>query len=578
MRHNRRTAPLLVVLAALVLVSVAGCETSRPLNQGWPPDGGGVLVLPQSSNREVDLLFVIDNSGSMAGEQAMVWTGYFGLLESLRNMVGGIPDLHLGVISTDLGTGYPSGTGCDVAGDAGLMVTGNCANPVGAPYIVEVAPRGCDVIRENDNTCSNHDCGPAHCAHEPSTTFVVDSATGCPRCRNYSGESLDDVFACIAYLGTTGCDFEQPLESMRQALDSGNAHNEGFLRETAVLAIVMITDEDDCSARYDQLFDPNLDGPLGPFTSFRCFEQGITCDVNDRLTTGPRHNCVPRADSASQVHPVSRYVDFVDSIKDRQMVAVAVLGGPVIPSAEGDGFDVEIGLDADGNPELQHSCTTAVDGAVPGIRLHSFAAAFNEPAALDTWAYTSICSGDLVPPLAGIGTVVRGLLGPQCLPAPLRGCADPGILYGAPQADQTCDVNARCLPRCDVVDVFDRGLPTERRLTVPPCLELAPDGTVLPGNTDRALAYANGVPYLRDAGLPADACWLINYEENCPSSHFAELLIARSEDPPARTFAEVQCVLLPTDEHRCDDGLDNDEDCLVDLDDPCCQNPSNCIN
>lgn len=538
------------------------------------------MVFPQSDNREVDLLFVIDNSSSMAGEQGSFGTSYFSMLTYLRSMAGGIPDLHLGVISTDLGTGYPLGTGCDVAGDAGLLLTGNCVNPVGAPYLVDVAPRGCDVLRDVSNTCSDHACGPAHCAHEPSTTFVEDSATGCPRCRNYAGESLNDVFACIANLGTQGCDFEQPLESMRLALDPGNTHNEGFLREAAVLAMVLITDEDDCSAKYDQLFDPNLDqpdGPLGPFTSFRCFEQGVTCDVNDRFATGPRHGCVAREDTASQLHPVSRYVGFLDSIKDRQMVAVAVLGGPVVPSDAGDGFDVEVGLDADGNPELQYSCTAAVDGAVPGIRLHAFAAAVNEPDAVDAWAYTSICSIDLAPPLAGIASAIRERLGYQCLPAPLRGCADPGVVYGTPRADQTCDVNARCLPRCDVVDVFDQGLPTEQRFTVPPCLDLAPDGTLLPGNTDRALAYANGVPNRRDQNLPANACWLINYEETCPSAHCAELLIARQADPPARTFAEVLCEYLPVDERQCDDGLDNDEDCLVDLDDPCCQNPSSCI-
>jgi hypothetical protein len=556
-----------------------GCEQDRPISQGWPPDDGTVLLFPQSDERELDLLFVIDNSSSMAGEQASFRSVMPPLLP-LRHLMGGLPDIHIGVISTDLGTGSPSGTGCDEAGDAGFLLTGNCTNPVGAPYIVDVAPRGCDVIREEtSNACSDHNCGPAHCAHEPSTTFWVDSATGCPRCRNYAGESLDDVVSCITDLGTQGCDFEQPLESMYKALDPDRANNAGFLRETAVLAIVVITDEDDCSAKHDQIFDPNLDapdGPLGPFTSFRCFEQGVTCDVDDRFATGLRHNCVPREDSASQLHPVSRYVDFLDSIKDRQMLSVAVLGGPVVPSAGGDGFDVEVGLDGNGNPMVQWSCTNPVDGAAPGIRLHRFAAAFNEPAVLDNLAYSSVCSGDLTPAMAGIGSVFREVFGYQCLPAPLRGCADPGVEYGTPRAPQTCDVNARCLPRCAVTDIFFRGLDTEQRHAVPPCLEVALDGTLLPGNTDRALAYATGVPRHRDPALPLNSCWFINYQEHCPTAQFAEILIARQADPPARTFTAVQCELLAFDEQICNDGRDNDKDCLVDMDDPCCQNTANC--
>ncbi len=581
MRLSIKTAPVLPLLFLLVLqASLVGCENSRPIHQGWPPDGGAPLLFSQSHQTEVDLLFVIDNSSSMEGVQAVLRSNPF-FMAALKSAVGGIPDLHLGVISTDVGTGSPSGTGCEEAGDAGFLLTGTCTNPVGAPYIVDVAATGCDILRaDNGNTCLDHNCDQTHCAHEPSTTFSVDSTTGCPRCRNYTGESLGDVFGCISSLGTVGCDFEQPLESMRLALTPDNAHNEGFLRESSVLAIVLITDEDDCSAKDDLIFDPEdaaPDGPLGPFTSFRCFEQGVTCDVNDRFATGPRHHCVAREDSASLLHPLSRYVDFLDSIKDRELVSVTVLGGPVIPSADGDGFDAEVELDLDQNPLLQWSCSLPGGGGVPGIRLHAFAAAFHEPAALDTWAYTSICSGDLAPSLAGIGYTFA-LLQYQCLPAPLRGCADPGVEYGTPRAPQTCEVNARCLPQCVVEDIFDHDLPSEQYTPVPPCLEVATDGTLLPGNTDHALAYANGMPNQRDAALPVSACWFIDYQELCTSSNYAEILIARPADPPARTFATVQCGFNPPDEQTCDDGVDNDEDCLVDQDDPCCQNSANCTD
>ena len=60
------------------------------------------------------------------------------------------------------------------------------------------------------------------------------------------------------------------------------AENQGFLRDDARLAIVMLTNEDDCSPRAGQaLFDTasnnSLASPLGPPTSFRCNEFGHLC-------------------------------------------------------------------------------------------------------------------------------------------------------------------------------------------------------------------------------------------------------------------------------------------------------------
>src|SRR5262249_59114045 len=79
---------------------------------------------------------------------------------------------------------------------------------------------------------------------------------------------------------------------------SGNA---GFLRDYAFLGIVLITDEDDCSAPADsQLFDPSQNSnadPLGPLASFRCTEFGILCGGQSppRLAAGPLSNCVSNA-------------------------------------------------------------------------------------------------------------------------------------------------------------------------------------------------------------------------------------------------------------------------------------------
>ncbi len=538
------------------------------------------ISIPQSSDRDVDLLFVIDNSGSMAGEQANFRANFPALMSELKNMMGGLPNVHLGVTSTDLGAGDFDITYCEeVGGDGGALLTGSCANPTsGARYIIDVEPTGCVVDRESDNTCSYHDCTQANCAHEPTTTFAVDDDSGCPRCRNYEGEDLEDVFSCVADLGTMGCAFEQPLEAMYKALDPSNTVNTGFLREKAFLAVVLITDEDDCSASDPQLYDntqTDMDSTLGPLTSYRCFEFGLTCDINSRTHEGTRQNCVGREDAGALLHPPSRYVQFLQELKDPQMMVVAAIAGPVTPSPSGVGHNMVVGHDDASNPELQYSCTTAVDGAVPTIRIYNFVSAFNEEEDLGAWAYTSICSADYTPALAGVGRKIKDILEFQCLPSPLKGCADVGAEFGTPRAAQTCAINERCLPNCSVGETRNRGTDDEYDVWLPPCLEVC-DAGYCEGNTARNLAYAGGHPPMRDPSLPVEACWHINYQEHCPQSNYAEILVARRTNPPPRTFLGVSCMQISRDEQLCNDTRDNDEDCLVDMDDPCCQNVMNC--
>ena len=571
------------MLGALVVSLFAGvvngCNRLSLTNQQPTPCCGSSWSIPQSTKRDVDILFVIDNAG-MSNENATMRAQLVALITSLRNMESELPNVHLGVTSTDLGAGPYGITYCEEAGgDAGALLTGNCANPSGGTgYIVDVEPRACEISWEPDNTCSAHTCSQANCAHEPTANYVQDDQTGCPRCRNYNGESLGDVLSCVAGLGTMGCGFEQPLEAMYKALDN-NPANVGFIRDNALLTVILVTNEDDCSASNPQLFDnaqTDVNSTLGPLTSYRCFEFGVTCDINSRTHQGARQNCVPREDAAALLHPISRYVQFLQELKDPQMVVLAAIAGPITPSPTGAGYNMDVDLDDMGYPNLQYSCTTAVDGAVPTMRIHNLISTFNEEEDLASWAYSSICSADHMPALAGIGNRIKDALGFPCLPAPLKGCADPGVEFGTPRAAQTCAINGQCLATCEVTDVLARGTPDEVQNTVPPCLEILQDGTRSRDNANRSRAFANGHPNERDASLPVEACWHINYQENCPSSNYAEIIISRRSDPPSRTFSLVACQQLAQGEQLCNDGRDNDENCLADQDDPCCNNPSQC--
>ncbi len=526
-----------------------------------------------SDDRKVDLLFVIDNSGSMAGEQAALRANFPALVSTLRNMYGGLPDLHIGVTTTDLGTGMFQITYCEeLGGDAGNLVKGSCGNPVGVNYLVDVEPQGCTINKNPDNTCSNHDCVAADCVHEPSSTFVIDSTTACPRCRNYAGESLEDVFSCIADLGTLGCGFEQPMEAMYKAVDPGNAANEGFVRDNAYLAVVFVTDEDDCSASNPQLFDntqTDINSTLGGLSAYRCFEFGVTCDINSRTHQGLRQNCEPRDDPSALLHPVSRYDDQLAGLKDRRMVVMAALAGPVTPSGQGGGFDVTVELDEYDYPELGFSCQSGPDSAVPAIRLFRLLEGFSTPAELADWAYRPICNQDYSPLLSGVGNKLDQLMDVQCLPAAPAGCADIAAEDGIPSLTACAQPNY-CVAQCTAVEISNRFTPGELRTALTPCLHVLASGTVDPTNTDPTLAYWGGHPETQDPNLPVPACWHLTHESVCTQSNGAALAVSYQQAPAAATYVELSCDHLYAVESDCDNDVDDDQDCLDDAEDPDC--------
>ena len=197
---------------------IAGCaddDPGLPRDAGMDADDGleATTIMPATLNRDLDLLFVIDNSGSMAEEQVALTQRFGRLTSSLNRVAGGLPDLHLGVISTNVGTGGVAIGGCSSAtrprGDDGNLLTNQCAALSGS-FISD--------LKNPDGS----------------------------RVANYTGD-LESLFTCMARLGATGCGFEQPLEAMFRALQPGK--NPGFLRPSARLAVVILSDEDDCSAK-----------------------------------------------------------------------------------------------------------------------------------------------------------------------------------------------------------------------------------------------------------------------------------------------------------------------------------------
>ncbi len=217
-------------------------------------------ALPSLRDAPVDVLFVVDNSISMLEEHEALARQ---LPRFVRSLAAGelrsdddasvllrfdpVDDLHLGVVSTDMGTGGVEVFTCEDAadGDDGVLSPG-------------VAP---------------------------------DCSGSMPPFLSFGAGDAPDAFAadaaCRLRLGTDGCGFEQPLEAAIKALlpagandevgidpfltgeGHGSGANAGFLREDSILLVLVLTDEDDCSAREQGFFEPSRFG--GPSTlNVRC--------------------------------------------------------------------------------------------------------------------------------------------------------------------------------------------------------------------------------------------------------------------------------------------------------------------
>jgi hypothetical protein len=212
----------------------------------------------------LDLLLVIDNSGGMSANQTNLLMQLGPLIEMLvsprcvspsnptphvcdrKSDPGDVPEhlpvqsLHLGVVSTDLGTPGSTVPGCansDLGDDALL-------NPI-----------------RNGQALSRHEPWTIAPPTFPRPTDCADpnQFPSFITFRSYGTDAMQFTHdaMCNAGLYVNGCGLESPLDAMYRALIlhdardvvSNDSPNAGFLREQALLAIVVLTDEEDGSVR-----------------------------------------------------------------------------------------------------------------------------------------------------------------------------------------------------------------------------------------------------------------------------------------------------------------------------------------
>ncbi len=310
---------------------------------------------PGCGNR-VDLLFVIDNSGTMGEEQLNLARNFELLVAQLQTLqdASGQPlgvDVNIMVTTTDFDNPSCHGpwTKPDYVAAKGAPIFTPCTERLARftgygddPLVIEQA---CLEV-----------CDPAAPA-TPNDQFIHFDTLGD---HNVQGGTPADALGCVGPQGIDGCGFEAPLESMAQALNPGACWNdpaactqpqwewlsEPFLRPGSLLAIAVITDEADCSVRdfnimADPLFmevDPNSGLPQP--SSALCWNAGVECTGLD-ASTGHYTGCAARdIDAAGMLagpdqavlHPLSRYTDLLSGLEAQghEIIMLGVLGVPPV--------------------------------------------------------------------------------------------------------------------------------------------------------------------------------------------------------------------------------------------------------
>ena len=398
-------------LAALALFG-GGCfeRSLRPVNPCTRANVGETIRV--QSVDEVDLLFMVDNSNSMAEEQASVASELPRLVQVLASgdlNADGMQDftpvrsLHIGVVTSDMGTGGFDVPTCDRGtfgtrfGDDGLLIT---RGRTAIPGCLATYPAIFDFMRGGDASAFSRDV------------------------------------SCVATVGTGGCGFEQQLESPFKALSAsaptdyttpgyqppvflestlghGDRENAGFVRPNSALAVVVISDEEDCSAVNPEVFNPSSGTFGGTDLNLRCF-------VYEREV----------------VHPIERYVRGVDGRSGflglRQnpnlFIFAAIVGVPPDLVSDPDAIDYTRIL-ADPRMEqvpdpamptrLTPSCNVPGRGiAFPPRRIVGVAQAI--AAAGGSATVQSICQENYSGALDAILEKIANALGGACLPRDLN--------------------------------------------------------------------------------------------------------------------------------------------------------------
>jgi hypothetical protein len=420
----------------------------------------------------VDMIVVIDNSQSMAEEQDILATSFITLINSLAKPTAEWPyppveNMRIAIVSSDLGLQY-----------------GEDGSTEGFPYTVDVTtctdddPKGDDgefydslpstiEIVTGQIACDEDD--PVQCPPDFNCSGGVCTASENPYTVNCPNDPSDEWFetaaedpnsdlamqiSCMSKLGTKGCGVEQQLQAAVRGLER---YQDDFLVDNHLLAVLIVSDEEDCSIEDPGLFETD------EWISGTGYEED---DPNSGLLNVACN--YPQSNEDDFLFSVDRFRAKYVELKEGMASAVifaAIVGVPTGNDSpcqgrgselggclDDDDMQIEIAVfeDTNGNfyKHFANSCTREENGvsvteARPGRRYVKVAQSFG------TRGYIySICNADWSPAMEDIAKVIAENLTPQCYAKHLEwklvaGDEQPGDC-------ETCGVAL-----CDVVAVFE---------------------------------------------------------------------------------------------------------------------------
>ncbi|MEM7153360.1 MAG: vWA domain-containing protein [Myxococcota bacterium] len=402
-------------------------------------DSPEACIAELSLRRAVDILFVIDNSGSMGGDQGTLARSFGTFVDVLEAQQVGA-NYRIGVATTE-GDGFIHASSCRSRLDDFVSSSTIYGDK-------DERQRGC----------------LDHCQHESiglANPWVEKSngTTNLP-----PGVTMAEALQCIGPQGITGSGFEMPLESMRRLVSEDP---QGFLRTDALLAVIFVTDEADCSMSDDNLVWLSAFGE--PFwtsperlSSGACWSAGVQCEggpgVFDSCETADKdRNAEPTSDPSDAVlYPIDRYVDALTELAAEKQaqggqseVLIAVLAGVPLDYPEtgeivyADSPDIQFNEEYGIGPGCGHG-TEQIDDppGIPPVRLREFAEAF----ASERRNMFSICADEYGIALQDIADAIGEINSRACV----AGCVH-DLRYDIPQLQ----------PDCQLVETYADGAPDQ---------------------------------------------------------------------------------------------------------------------
>jgi len=497
---------------ALLALALASCGKDSSSGNG-PPLDANQFLLPLGTIPQLDLVFMIDNSPSMAPKQAKLRAQFPKLIEALKNPGdGSLPDLRIAIIDSDLGTG-----GAYANGSCGpkLLFDGT-SSPYGDQGKFQMlGAAGCGVTNPN--------------------ALWLEYQGGAPV--NFTGD-INAVFACLAgNLGTLGCGMEQQLLSYEFALAAKGLNNDvqqTILRPGAYLGLVFLSDEDDCSASLNDGMYGDKSEARGESASLRCATRAHACGGRNLTDAPPGYpttdsfeapfaSCTARTDACpnpiangkktdtsqpTSCSPLLGVKGIAKSMKElkkypgEQVLVSGIFGWPlsdadmatatykIAPVPNPNTADTVHPTVFDSLPvcyDPNHLPTnpdpaTGVDmeavgfGATGGLRMSAFVDEFGA-----NGQKFSICQPDFTAAMSQIGATLSKKMRNQCVPTSYTQTPQCTASYATP------DGLSKSIPVCDATE------------SVVPCYSLVSDQNLCPGDAylvhlNRGIGAADQVP------------------------------------------------------------------------------------